>query len=151
VSSETVNNFVTSTVLAINNKALIKGIILHFLNVSNSSNPRFFLQEAAKILKIKGLWESGLDQAAHEESEEEENEIIPQVDVNVAAKPPAVGKNPPVSPSMPELKSPPSIAQLKSMMQVVGSKRRKRSRNGTGSVEEVQEGAKQTKVNYLTN
>ncbi len=69
----------------------------------------------------------------------------------MAAKPPAVGKNPPVSPSMPELKSPPSIAQLKSMMQVVGSKRRKRSRNGTGSVEEVQEGAKQTKVIYLTN
>ena len=108
----------------------------------------FFPQEAAKILKIKGLWESGLDQA-RDESEEEENEIAPQVDVNVGAVKPVVGKDPPVSPSMPELKSPPSIAQLKSMMQVVGSKRRKRSRNGTGSIEEVQEGAKQTKASFM--
>ena len=58
-----------------------------------------------------------------------------------------LSKDPPVSPSMPELKSPPSIAQLKSMMQVMGSKRRKRSRNGGNSVEEMsQEGPKQTKV-----
>ena len=56
-------------------------------------------------------------------------------------------KDPPVSPSMPELKSPPSIAQLKSMMQVMGSKRRKRSRNGGNSIEEMtQDGPKQTKV-----
>ena len=100
----------------------------------------FFQQEAAKILKIKGLWESGLD-PPKEESEEEEGEILPQC-LN--------GSDPkdfPVSPSMPELKSPPSISQLKSMMQVVGSKRRKRSRNGGGSVEEISnDGQKQTKV-----
>ena len=59
-------------------------------------------------------------------------------------------KDPPVSPSMPELKSPPSMAQLKSMMQVMGSKRRKRSRNGGNSVEEMtQDGPKQTKVIYI--
>ena len=112
------------------------------------------LQEAAKILKIKGLWESSLDPSKEESDEdEEEREIVPvqpdsNLGQNVESSQTVKAPEPvtPVSPSMPELKSPPS---LKSMMQVagIGSKRRKRSRNGTGSIEEVQnEGPKQTKV-----
>jgi hypothetical protein len=83
-----------------------------------------FLQEAAKILKIKGLWESGLD-PPKDESDEEESEIAPSqhepnlgpnLDPDRPVKP-VQPSNPvhPVSPTMPELKSPPS---LKSMMQV---------------------------------